>query len=388
MDDLRLRWGRIQNAMAEAGADGMLLTDSVNLFYACGRVFNGLCYVPAEGEPWFFVRRPGTLTGPRVRHIRKIEELPDAFGALGLPGPQVLLLEADEIPYSEFVRIEAAIGPVRTGNATAAMRRAKMVKTPWEIEQMRISCAKQSEIYNAVPSLYRPGMTDVELQIAIEELMRRRGSIGHFRAFGSNMEMFMGSLLAGDNAAAPSPFDYALGGAGWDPSSPVGASRLPLREGMTVSVDMAGNFTPYMGDMTRTFSVGAVSSIPEAALRAHEVSIAIHGELERIAGPGASCAGLYEMAVLMAREAGLADHFMGTVQQAKFVGHGIGLHINELPVFTPRSKDTLQAGMLFAFEPKFVFEGTGAVGVEDSYLVTETGVERLTNSPREILPLK
>ena len=76
---------------------------------------------------------------------------------------------------------------------------------------------------------------------------------------------------------------------------------------------------------------------------------------------------------------------MGSKQQAKFVGHGIGLQINELPVLTPRSKEVLQPDMVFALEPKFVIPDTGAVGIENSYLVTGNGVEKLTVFPEEII---
>ena len=84
----------------------------------------------------------------------------------------------------------------------------------------------------------------------------------------------------------------------------------------------------------------------------------------------------------MAGQEGLKDCFMGTHLQAKFVGHGVGLEINELPVLTTRSKDILQPGMTFAFEPKF-----GAVGIENTFLVTDSGVEKMTLLDENIIEL-
>ena len=228
-------------------------------------------------------------------------------------------------------------------------------------------------------------MTDLQLQFAIEYEMRRRGSIGPFRAFGSNMEVFMGTILAGDNAAEPSPFDYALGGGGANGTTPIGADGTVLRDGMTVMVDMAGNYTPYITDLTRTFSVG---ELPDEAYRAHQVSVDIVNSIVNSAGPGTLCSDLYDTAAAMARDAGLAGCFMGTKQQARFVGHGIGLHINEQPVLTPRSREVLEPNMAFALEPKFIVEGVGAVGIEDSLLVTDSGIERLTEFRTDIIPLK
>ena len=154
---------------------------------------------------------------------------------------------------------------------------------------------------------------------------------------------------------------------------------------MTVMADMAGNYTAYQSDMTRVYSVGRLSA---EACRAHHVALEIEARMEAAARPGVACADLYADALQTARDAGLADCFMGSRFQAKFVGHGVGLDINEPPVLTPRSQDVLQAGMTFAFEPKFVVAGVGAVGIENTYLVTRDGVEKLTVWNEEIVELK
>ena len=83
----------------------------------------------------------------------------------------------------------------------------------------------------------------------------------------------------------------------------------------------------------------------------------------------------------------MSDYFMGHKQKAGFVGHGIGIEINEGPVLAPRSKDVLEAGNVIAIEPKFVIPGVGAVGIENSYVVSEDGLVRLTHAPEEIICL-
>lgn len=198
------------------------------------------------------------------------------------------------------------------------------------------------------------------------------------------MDIYMGSILAGENAECPSPFDFALGGEGMDSSCPLEANGTVLKDGTAIMVDMAGNYTAYLTDMTRVFSVGKLSGF---AYKAHQTALAIQQEIESIAKPGTSCADLYNIAAEMAQKEGLASYFMGTKQQAKFVGHGIDIQINELPVLTPRSKETLQPNMVFALEPKFVIPEIGAVGIENSYLVTETGIEKLTLFKEDIIEL-
>lgn len=382
-NELELKWDRLRRAMVAEGVDGCLVTTNRNLYWLTGRVVNGYFYLPAEGAPRLFLKRPAE-TGIASTAIRKPEQLPEAFAQAGLPLPWRLMLEDGTLPYNEYVRLQRSFAASETVGGSQLLRRLRMIKTPWEIEQMRLSARRQAEVYRMIPSCYRPGMTDLELQIEIERLMRLHGSCGVFHADGINMEIFMGSLLAGANAEEPSPFDFALGGAGQDACLPLGANGTRLEEGMAVMVDMAGNYTAYQSDMTRVFAVG---QLPGEALRAHAVSCDMTARMERTARPGVSCAQLYRDALDRVAEAGLAANFMGTRLQAKFVGHGIGLDVNELPVLTPRSQDVLQPGMTFAFEPKFVIPGVGAVGIENTYLVTDEGVEKLTLLEEAIVPL-
>ena len=383
-NELELKWRRIQQAMRQEEADGCLLTMNMNLYYVSGQVFNGYFYLPAEGRPYWFVKRLTVPETNQVHVIRKPEQMPELFRDLNLAMPRKLLLEEDELSYNECIRLQHVFRAEATGNASALIRHIRMIKTPWEIEQMRISARRHEAVYREIPACYRPGMRDIELQIEIEKRMRMHGSLGYFRAFGSNMDIFMGSILAGENAEVPSPFDFALGGSGIDASCPLGANGTPLKEGTAIMVDMAGNYTAYMTDMTRVFSVGHLT---ELAYRAHQTALLIESEIENIARPGTPCAELYEIAAKITESQRLGAYFMGTKQQAKFVGHGIGIQINELPVLTPRSKDMLEPNMVFALEPKYVIPGIGAVGIENSFLVTETGLEKITHFTEDIIQL-
>lgn len=382
--DLKLKWDRMQQAMQKINADGCLLTVDVNLYYTTGRIFSGYFYLPAEGAPWFFVKRPNGLTGDHVEYIRKPEQMAELFASHGLEMPEKLLLEADELTYNDYIRLQNIFNPKETGNATAMMRELRQIKTPYEIGMFRLSAEHHARTYAEIPECFRPGMTDLEFQYEIEKRMRKNGSIGIFRAFGANMDIFMGSILAGENAETPSPFDFALGGGGIDTSCPLGANGTVLKEGTAIMVDMAGNYTAYMTDMTRVFSVGRLT---ELAYRAHQTALLIESEIENIARPGTPCAELYNIAARITENQGLGAYFMGTKQQAKFVGHGIGIQINELPVLTPLSKEVLEPNMVFALEPKYVIPGVGAVGIENSFLVTETGLEKITQFTEDIIQL-
>ena len=90
--DLQLKWQRIQQAMQMVNADGCLLSVDVNLFYTTGQIFSGYFYLPSQGEPCFFVKRPNGITGSNVEYIRKPEQIPSLLAEKGINQPNKLLL--------------------------------------------------------------------------------------------------------------------------------------------------------------------------------------------------------------------------------------------------------------------------------------------------------
>ncbi|MDR0825118.1 MAG: Xaa-Pro peptidase family protein [Prevotella sp.] len=382
--DLEIRRRHLQKAMQSMNMEGCILTTTVNIFYMTGIVYNGYFYLPAEGEPVHFVKRPEGISFDNTAYIRKPEQITDELQNRSISLPKSLLMETDVVSFGECARLLNVFNLIEAGNASMLMRKIRSVKTDFELEQVKICARRHETVYKLIPSVYRPGMTDVEFQVEIERLMRLHGSLGLFRSYGENMDIYMGSLLTGENAEAPSPFDFALGGAGISPILPLGASGEKLKEGDAIMVDMAGNYTPWMTDMTRVFAVGKILDL---AYRAHQVSIDIHNRVMDMAKPGVGCAELYAIAMEMVVKKKLEPYFMGTKQQAKFVGHGVGLEINEVPVLTPRSKELLEPNIVFALEPKFVIPGVGAVGIENTYVVTEGGIEKLTILEEEIIRL-
>lgn len=378
-DEQQERFNRVCRSIKEAAIDAILVTDNANIYYLTGRVFDGYIYLPANGKAIYFVRRPVELKGDCIVEIRKPEQIAES---LSLNIPATIGLELDLTPYSTITRLSKIFPSAKIANASPLLRQARSIKTGVEIDMIKRSGISQAHVYREIPKLYRPGMTDIELQVEIERIARLAGCLGQFRISGDSMELYMGNVLVGENADAPSPYDFAMGGAGLDPSLPVGANGDMIRPGNTVMVDMNGNFTGYMSDCTRTFAVG---DIPAEALDAHQCSIDIHKAICKAAVPGVKCSDLYEMGKEMATKAGFARYFMGHRQHAGFIGHGVGIEVNELPVIAPRSHDIIERNQVIALEPKFVIPGTGAVGIENTYHVTEDGLVNLTELTEEIV---
>ena len=385
--ELSLRLGRVVSALRAQEISAALIRDNANLYYLTGRVFRGYVYIDAAlGGIRYFVRQPTTLRGSGVSHIHKPEQIKTMLEEDGVAVPAEVAFDLDSISASEAIRLARAFGMAApTLNASTAMRVARSVKTQFEQQKLRICGDKQTRAYARIPSLYQPGMTDIELQIEIERALRLEGCLGIFRMAGNEMELFMANVLTGENADTPSPYDFAMGGAGADPSLPIGADGTVIRPGIPVMVDANGNFNGYMTDMTRCYAPGDLNA---RAVEINDLSRHICDTLADMMRPGAEARALYEKALEIATEAGMAEYFMGHRQHAGFVGHGIGIEVNELPVIAPRSRALLEAGNVIALEPKFVVPGIGAVGIENTYIVKEDGpAEVITKASTEIIRL-
>lgn len=380
-EEQALRLEKVRGIMNDKKIDALLISDNANKYYLTGRVFSGYIYLPLKGEPIYFVKRPVTMKGDGVVSIRKPEQIAESIGMLP---PATIGLELATASYSKVERLRRIFPQSELADASMVMSAARAVKTAEELEKIRISGIKQDHVYRKIPTLYTEGMTDVELQVEIERESRLEGCLGQFRINGDDMELYMGNILVGDNADVPTPYDFAMGGEGMDPSLPVGCNGTVIKPGNSVMVDVNGNYTGYMTDMTRTYYV---EEIGDLARKAHECSIAICHRLAELGRPGTEAKALYEEAEKMAREAGLHEYFMGHRQKAGFVGHGVGIEINELPVIAPRSRDFLQENNVIALEPKFVIPKTGAVGIENTYVVTPDGLKPLTNTPEGLTSL-
>ncbi len=374
-----------QQALAEGGLAGALLLNGVDLFYLSGTRQNGALFVPASGTATLLVRK----SFARAKAESAVEDLrpfppsrdlaaalPDAAGRIGMAFEAVPAATVDwwrrQLAQAELV------------DAGGILRAQRSVKSPAELAIMRDGGVRISTVLGTVPFFLRAGMREVDLSAEIEARLRRAGNEGVPRLRGFNSELFIGLAVAGDGASAPGYFDGPVVGRGLSPAYPQGASARVIRENEPVLVDFTAVFGGYVVDMTRIAVAGTLSPRLE---RAFEIACAIQDEIARSLRPGVPCVELWEHARAMAEQAGLGDHFMGPPgDQARFVGHGIGLELDELPVLAPGFEAALEARQTVAVEPKFVFPGEGAVGIENSFVVTAAGGEKLTAAvPDEIL---
>lgn len=388
-DELQTRCRKIMDALLPLGVESLLIRSIPNHIYLTGSVFSGFTFLHRESLPLFFYDRPTHLFdeygSERAFPIRKPEDIPPLLAERGMEVGQNTAVELSYLTQTEYARL-CALSSSRSlscVDASVVMRTVRSVKTEKELAEIREIAGTHMQIYRIAPSLWKKGMTDLEWQYEIEHFMRQMGSIGIFRTFGTRMEIFMGNLCVGANADNVSPYDFAMGGGG-TPSMPMSANGTLIRKGDPLMLDMAGNFGRYTTDITRVYAYGKLAPHLQ---RAHDLSVELQQWFASTVREGVSTSEIYQFCMDKVRLEGLADHFMGMSYQAKFVGHGIGIEINELPVLTKRAPVLLQAGMVLAFEPKFVFPD-GAVGVENTFEITPERAVNLSPIPMEVIPLE
>jgi Xaa-Pro aminopeptidase len=190
--------------------------------------------------------------------------------------------------------------------------------------------------------------------------------------------------MAGENAAAPSNSPGPTGGRGMGAFCSQGPGNQAIKPHTPVLVDYAANCAGYISDQTRIFSIGELSG---RIRRHHDFMLEIQGALIRRAKPGVRAEDLYNLALERVNEAGLAGGFMGYPEPVPFVGHGVGLEMDEWPIIGCNQETVLEEGMVIALEPKLVFQGEGTVGIENTFVVKAEGLRKLNKFPDRIVSL-
>jgi len=374
-EEIAARTAAFQGRLRQEGIEAALLVEASDLVYLTGTVQNAHLIVPAEGEPLLLVRRDleRARTESPVRLVEPLASLRALPGCLTRAAGPVgrLGLELDVLPAAAYLRYARLWPGVELVDVAPALLTVRSRKSDWEVARIRAAGAQVMGAHRAAREALRPGLTDLDLQITLEEHLRRSGHQGPMRFRGLNGEMFFGSVLTGPDAAVPAYSETPLGGPGPSPAVGRGPRGAAFNVGMAMSVDLCGARDGYLSDATRTLWQERLDEPLATALRVCE---RILTELEALLAPGVPASALYERGLELAAEAGFGDGFMGHGPgRVRFVGHGLGLEINEPPFLAPGHDEPLQAGNVVAVEPKLVFPGVGAVGRENTYLVRAVG---------------
>jgi Xaa-Pro dipeptidase len=377
---------RLQRALRTQGIDGALIICPIDVYYFSGTRQNGTLWVPADGNPRLFVRK-SLARAVSESAIEETVPFPSSkeFPALFAAGVRKIGLTFDVVPVQQYNYYARLLPGREFVDISAVNRDLRSVKSATELDLMRESGRQLCGVFAQVPEFLKAGMTELELSAELEYRLRRAGNEGFVRMRAFNQELFQGLAVSGATSGSPGFFDGPVTGRGLSAAAPHGASREKIAEGSPVLLDYTGIFNGYIVDMTRIFVIGALSPELEHAFAA---ACAIQDHVARSLKPGAVCEELFLAAADMAEQAGLGRNFMGAPgENARFIGHGVGLELDEYPVLAQGFKVQLQAGQTIAVEPKFVIPGQGVIGIENTYAVTDRGGEKITELADDIVYL-
>jgi Xaa-Pro aminopeptidase len=385
--EISQRISRLQRRLQETSMDGALILDPVNMYYYTGTMQQGVVFVPIEGEPVFLVRRSferAQLETPlqRVVPLKGFSQLQAILADLGLR-TNILGVAETTLSVAVFKTLVKAFPGGTFADISALLGMVRAVKSDYEVELIRKAGARHEIVYDAIPAMIHEGMTEWELGAEIHKKTMALGYTGITRFAVSGMEMFLGIVSFGESANYPTASIGPGGQVGLSPAFPLVGGMKKLGRGEPIFVDTGFGYEGYFTDKTRVFSLGA---LPTLAVDAHTVCLDIQEAVRCRLKPGAIPSQIYEEVYgEFVHSRGFEKDFMGFgSNQVPFLGHGIGLAIDEFPVIAGKVHAPLEANMVIAVEPKKGLEGIGLVGVENTFRVTAEGGERLTPGSDEI----
>lgn len=381
-DESTRRVEGLREYLIRAGMDCALIFHNIDRFYYTGTLQDGVLMVHVNHDPILFIRR--TLSRAReesaLEHVvgfRNLREIVDFMHDHDLSAGQVGA-DMDILPAKLYLGLKEVLPDGEIVDIAGFIRRQRAVKSPYELSLMEEAGRRFDHVLEGMRDELRPGMSEYQAYMRFAQLLLNHHSSLLIRSRMFNMEAETRYILSGDSAAKLSAIDSpTAAGTGLSRAFPAGAGNRKLRAGEPILIDSVFVHEGYLVDCTRIYAFGDLDPVYTSA---HDLSRMCHDLFISQVKPGTYIPDLFRMVAGFVEEKGMDDVFMGGV---RFIGHGVGLELDEFPVISERFEDILEEGMAIAFEPKFVFPG-GTVGFENTYRIVSEGVESLNRMDEAI----
>ena len=254
----------------------------------------------------------------------------------------------------------------------------RSIKSKYELEIMtEVGKLHQKVLEQRVPEILEEGMSESQLAVKLFAILMKEGHHGFARFGMFDTHLGIGQLGFGDSSIYPTYFDGPGGNYGMSPAMPFWGSReRRLNNGDLIFIDVPFGMDGYHTDKTMNYMFG--KHISEEAIEIHKRCVDIQRQIASLLVPGAVPSDIYKE-VIGSLDADFLEHFMGFGnQKVRFLGHGIGLQIDETPVIAAGFTKPLEENMTIALEPKRGVAGVGLMGTENTWLVTTKGGVCLT----------
>jgi Xaa-Pro dipeptidase len=387
LNELDDRVKRFRARMDERQPDWELaaITGKIPLYYFTGTMQDGLLLIPRERDAVFWVRQSyeravDESLFPDIRAMRSYRDVAAGMGRL----PSTVYLETDLMSITQLQRLRKYLPFSDIRAVDEEVSAVRSVKSIYELSLMkRAGEIHRHVLEDLVPAMLCMGMDEATLTCDLYSVMVQEGHQGIIR-FGMFNEMLLGQIGFGTSSICPTCVNTPGGIYGMHPSSPqMGSPHRKLRKGELVVIDIGCGYKGYQTDKTMTYMFGR--PIPERAIREHERCVAIQDQLASELKAGAIPSEIYRT-IMEDLEPAFLKNFMGYGDhKVKFLGHGIGLWIDETPVIAEGYNEPLQEGMVFAIEPKKGVTDVGLVGIENTFVVTSHGGRSITGTSGGLL---
>lgn len=397
VQEIRERIKNFQNLLRKREIDGALIVQKADLYYLSGTDQDAHLWIPASDPPLLMVRKSmeRALADSAIEQIvplNSFSQLPDYIQKHGGKKHVTLGLEMDVLPVKMYLMYQKKLPDTAFADISPLIREVRMIKSPHEISFIKKAAEMADRLYQRIPEFIHESKTEMELASKAEAFCRQEGHPGITRMRSFNLESIYGQIIAGPSGALQSHSPDPTAGSGPRPYFSQGSGFNRIRRHQPIVVDYSGNVEGYLSDQARIFSIGKP---PEKLYRAHAVMLDVQDAMAREGKPGVRAKDLYLLALKIVEKAGLGEGFMGHPfmrhpfmrypQPVPFVAHGIGLERDEWPLLGKNSDHILKKGMVLALKPKFVFPGEGVVGIENTFVITDEGMEKLNRFPDEIV---
>lgn len=384
-DEYAGRRARLTEELSRQALDLAIVTHVPDIFYLSGTCQASYLFLNPSGYAWLAVRRGADRT--RAETQLPLEEFADSAqlsAAVSRNAESALRrvgLAFDVTRHDTAMRLWKILARPELVDLGAVFKNLRIIKSPREVELIRLAGRQLDGAFKTAASLLRLGQSELELAIRIEAYLRRKGHPGQVRVRSAGVQPPVGFILTGASTQPASEFDAMCTGPGLSPAVPLGPGDREFHAGEPVLFDYCGCCAGYLADESRMLSLGRP---PEEASWAYEAMRHVLRRLENQLGPGQVTGQLYETALREARILGYEEQFLNPGRsQLQFVGHGLGLELDEPPFLARGRKESLAPGMVVAIEPKVLLPGVGVIGVENTYLITADGYERLTQAEED-----
>ncbi len=374
------RTTRLQNLLRSEELDGALLMSVAELYYYSGIGSPGVVYVPTDGEPIRLSERNLNLvkTYSPLTDIRPLGRLSMLFDTLNVDSASQVAIEGDVMPFSLVTFLQSRAKDTRLVDGSNLFRQIRSVKSDYEVDLMEKAATLVDESFEYCIEIADPEMTEIELALRLDTWMVERGHAGFITTRSFNMAMVQYSYVVSSGGSALNTYFTPISGQGLSLKYTFGSSWRKLGRNRPFIVDTVGNCEGYLSDTTRTFVCGQFT--PEIRDQLDALS-QIRELIIRSMKPGNSLGELHNEVMHLSEELGIHDNFMGTnSDKVVFLGHGVGLELDELPIFYSKGPP-LSPGNTLACEPKIIVPGEILLGIEDTFAVTEGDHKILSRAP-------